>query len=192
MGAGNFSVPFSILPVIVFGNPQRLQSIYSSLCFLSLLHRVLCPDCTTPTQRNSSQLGSHLLLYWHYLLIGRGTRLLSSGHLAGWTCPLFIIQLLAHYLKWTFLGMWLNHRILQLLSCFNVYLISNVSVFITQDLLYFPFPSKCFWVYLSAFKRKNHKDVNIWCGGAKQKLFKKFKNEQIVYTGLRFLQTLGK
>lgn len=34
------------------------------------------------------------------------------------------------------------HRVLQLLSCFNVYLILNVSVFITQDLLYFPFPSE--------------------------------------------------
>lgn len=81
--------------------------------------------------------------------------------------------------------MWPYNRVLQLLSCFNIYLILNVSVFIKQDLFYFPFPSECSWVYLSIFKKKNHKDVNIWREDAKQEWFNKFKNEEIVYIGLR-------
>lgn len=68
--------------------------------------------------------------------------------------------------------MWSYHRILQLLrtsSCFNAYLLLDVSIFITQGLLYFPLPSNCSWVYLI----KKYKDVNIWCGEAKQEWFNK-------------------
>lgn len=68
--------------------------------------------------------------------------------------------------------MWTYHRALQLLStfsCFNAYLLLNVSILIKQDLWYFPLPGKCFWVYL----RKTYKDVNIWYGDTKQEWFNK-------------------